>query len=1290
MKTVTLLFFFLLLIFGQAFASSIEVERTVVWRASAEIRFPDRSLHFSFDRAIYNPTTPGVPFYFESLPLNDLTSSAKGTLIEQRYLAVNEKEMALLKAHDALFNEPQVTVQIGYERKKSVAQIRVFPFRKTASGQYEKLAQFRVRIDTEAAGKQRLSGTGLFATGSILKKGTWFKIAVDRDGIYKLSYTALQQMGLDTLVNPIDIRLFGNGGGMVPDLNSLDRADDLIENAIEVKDENFNGRFDTTDYILFYGEGPDRWVSTGTNGVFKHVKHLYSDSTFYFITVDQGPGKRLAASSVSASANVNSNSFNDRVFHEEDKYNFVKSGSEWYGESFEIQTSQTIPFSFPNLVTGSPVTIVADVLARSSSSSTFTFRANGVPVMDLTCPSANIEQYWSDYAMPNQASPGATFLANTPSIAIGVDFNKPTSSAAGWLNYIELNARRQLTMSSSQLTFRDASVVGAGNTCEYSLGVNTTQTRVWDVTQKGNASALTLTFDNGQARFKADASTLHEFVAFTNTGYLTPRPVGKIANQDLHGLELADMLIVAHPKFLTEAERLADFHRSHDGLTVHVVTPEQVYNEFASGAQDASAIRDFVRMMYERSSSSGTLPKYLLLFGDGSYDNKHRLSVNTNYIVTCQSKNSLSPTGSYVCDDYFVQLDPNEGNSESGGADLPDVAIGRLPVKTVEEAKTLVDKIIQYNRTGGAADLAACSNGTGSTSPLGDWRNTVCFVADDGDSNTHLNDANSIATFVDTTYKNYNIDKIYLDAYRMQSTPGGQRYPDVNDAIDRRMSKGALILNYTGHGGEAGWAHERILDFNMINSWTNANRMPLFFTATCEFSRFDDPALTSAGEQVLLSPSGGAMALMTTTRLVYSSPNKILNDNFFKIVFEPDADGKPLPIGEIFRRTKVNSGALTNNRNFTLLGDPAVTLTYPKHRVVTTAIQGHPISSVEDTLKALSKVTIQGEIRDKAGNKLSDFQGLVYPTVYDKADSIQTLGNKSDESIVTRFKLRKNIIYRGKASVKNGAFSFTFIVPKDIAPQFGDGRISYYAQDGSVDAAGFFEDVQIGGRNADAASDNAGPKVKLYMNDERFARGGITDENPKLFAILSDENGVNTVGNGIGHDLTAILDNKSDEIIALNDYYEADLDSYQSGRITYPFSKLSAGSHQLRLKVWDVYNNSSDAETEFIVAPSAEFALSHVLNYPNPFTTRTLFYFEHNRPCVPMNVQIQIFTISGKLVTTLEKRLISEGYHPDPIEWDGKDGFGNKIGRGVYVYRLRVQTVDGKYADKLEKLVILN
>ncbi|MBK9671540.1 MAG: type IX secretion system sortase PorU [Bacteroidetes bacterium] len=554
----------------------------------------------------------------------------------------------------------------------------------------------------------------------------------------------------------------------------------------------------------------------------------------------------------------------------------------------------------------------------------------------------------------------------------------------------------------------------------------------------------------------------------------------------------------------------------------------------------------------------------------------------------------------------------------------------------------------------------------------------------------HVSDAETISTFVDTNYRNINIDKIYFDAFKQMSTAGGQRYPDVTAAINQRIDNGALIMNYTGHGGETGWAHERVIDISTINDWGNVKKLPLFVTATCEFSRYDDPARTSAGEDVLLNPNGGGIGLLTTTRLVYSNPNFVLNYNFYKNAFKPIAGGMPR-LGDIAKVTKNSSvsSASTNHRNFTLLGDPALKLAYPKESVVTSTLNTQSISVNADTVKALSKITITGYIQDINGAKMSSFNGLIYPTVFDKSKIVTTQGNDSD-SPKKNFRLQKSIVYKGKVSVINGDFSFTFVVPKDIALNFGKGRLSYYADNGETDASGNNENFIIGGVSSAINSDNEGPQVQLYLNNDKFINGGITNENPVLYAKVQDDNGINTVGNGIGHDIVSMLDLSSDKTYVLNDYYQAELDSYQKGTIRYQLSNLAEGKHDLSLKVWDTYNNSSVARTEFVVSKSARLALQRIFNYPNPFTTSTNFYFQHNQADNGMNVQIQIFTVSGKLIKTIEQFVRTEGFTSESIHWDGLDDFGDKIGKGVYVYRLKAIDSTGGIADKFEKLVILN
>jgi hypothetical protein len=579
---------------------------------------------------------------------------------------------------------------------------------------------------------------------------------------------------------------------------------------------------------------------------------------------------------------------------------------------------------------------------------------------------------------------------------------------------------------------------------------------------------------------------------------------------------------------------------------------------------------------------------------------------------------------------------------------------------------------------------------------LADWRTHVLFASDDQDGDgfegpIHMSQSDFLARRVEIEHPYFNVGKIYLDAYQQVSTPGGQRYPQAASDFQDRVQKGLLLVNYVGHGGEVGWAHERFLDNNTILGWTNSDRLPIFMTATCEFSRWDDPNRTSAGEYVLLNPNGGAVALMSTTRLAFSDQNFQLSQKFYDHVFERNAtNGGPQTLGDIFRETKRDiataQSTLHNHRNFSLLGDPSQRLAMPNRTVRITAITdtlGNPV----DTIQALATIRVTGFVDDGSGQPMSDFNGQVIPMVYDKELTQSTLANDGGSPFV--FKIRRNIIYRGKATVTNGQFNFTFVVPKDINYQYGTGRVSCYAESWSDNAFGYDNDPVVGGTSPDVALDEQGPQIRLFMNDENFVRGGMTNEEPLLFAKLFDDNGINTVGSSIGHDLLATLNDDTERAIVLNDLYEADLDTYKSGTVRYRLKNLEEGGHTLRLKAWDVFNNSSEAITEFVVASSAELALAHVLNYPNPFTTHTQFFFEHNRPCTTLNVQVQVFTVSGRLVKTISRQLACTGFRSEPLPWDGRDEYGDKLGRGVYVYRLNVTTPEGEKAEKFEKLVIL-
>ena len=473
---------------------------------------------------------------------------------------------------------------------------------------------------------------------------------------------------------------------------------------------------------------------------------------------------------------------------------------------------------------------------------------------------------------------------------------------------------------------------------------------------------------------------------------------------------------------------------------------------------------------------------------------------------------------------------------------------------------------------------------------------------------------------------------------------------------------------------------------------TNINKLSLFFTASCEFARYDDPEQISAGELCLQSSTGGNIALMTTVRDVYSGANFTLNQNFYDTLYHKLPDGSLPRLGDLFTWAKNATGPIVNCRNFALLGDPAVRLAYPQYRVYTTAINSAPVTltSTPDTMKALAKVTVSGYVGDTLGNQEGGFNGVLYPTMYDKPVYEFTLDNLGgSNSPVQSFLLQKNKMYTGKVSVTNGKFSFTFVVPKDIQYNYGFGKMSYYAQNGSVDATGNFENVIVGGSSPTAVNNGKGPQVKLFMNDSNFAYGGMTNENPEIFAVLYDSSGINTSGSAIGHDITAVLDNNTQNTIDLNSYYQPALNSYQKGTVTYPLSALPAGTHTLSLRVWNVYNNTTQSTTEFVVQPQTNLQLQHVLNYPNPFTTHTQFFFEINEVCDEMNVQIQVFTVSGKLVKNIVQTVKTDSYRSQPIDWDGKDDYGDKIGNGVYIYHVKVRTSDGATADTYQKLVIL-
>ena len=1116
-----------------------------------------------------------------------------------------------------------------------------------------------------------------YKTSSVLASGDWYKIGVSQSGIYRIDIPFMSKLGLNTSnIASSSIRLFGNGQGMLPEACSGKITDDLQEISIVVEDGG-DGVFNGSDYLLFYSEGPHQWEQDSVGRTFHYMKNLFSETCYYFLNIG-GSGKRIGAGPGFNNPTSVVQSFIGRSSHVLDTFNFLGSGKEWFGEEFANSPgkvlSRTFNMPMPGRIVTQPLTIRARFAARSvGSNSRFAISANGQNFLQLDIP-ATTSIPTDPFAKTETGT--ASNVAPQNDVALKIDFTPGSFNAQGWLDGFEIFSTRNLSMNGAgQLAFRDWATVSAGNILEFRIQNASAKVRVWDVTIPGNPVLMPTSLTGSELRYVNDGSVLREYVAFSADSAFAPQPVGKINNQNLHGSALVDMLIIASEVTLPEANRIAQHHLQKDNLKSLVVTANQVFNEFSSGTPDPTAIRDYVKMFYDRANGDSTKrPKYLLLFGDASFDYKNRLSSNTNLVPAYESQNSLDPLNTYTSDDFFGFLDDEDDINSSSHLNLLDIGIGRIPAKDANEARNYVDKIIQYT----------------SPQAFGAWRNNHTFVADDEDFNLHLHDAEVITASAKSANPVFIQDKIYLDAYQQIGGAGGARYPDANRASDENIYNGTLLYNYTGHGGFRRLAEEVILDQDSINQFNNPFKLPLFVTATCDFAPYDDPRINSIGENILLREKTGAIALMTTTRLVFAFSNKIMNQNYLRVALQRKPDRTYRTLGEAVKEAKnltyLTFGDVVNNRKFTLLGDPALRIAFPGNKIATTAINNKPVSTV-DTLKALQQVTVAGSVTDAAGNLIPGFDGTVYVSVFDKAQNFTTRGNDAD-SYAEAFSVQKNLIYKGKVKAQNGQFEVKFIVPKDINYQFGPGNIVYYAENGIADGNGNFTGFIVGGSDS-ASTDNVGPEIKAYLNDEKFVNGSITNNRPVLIVKLQDSSGINILGTGIGHDLVATLDNDPKSSFMLNRSYESELDNFRKGVVRYQLPEISAGLHVLKIKAWDVANNSNEAQLEFEVRKSEDLVLERVINYPNPFTTRTSFWFQHNHPFESLQVRVQIFTVTGKLVKTLARTIVAEGNLVTDLEWDGKDDYGDKLGRGVYVYVLQVRTASGKLAQKIEKLLIL-
>ncbi len=1225
------------------------------------------------ENSAFNESVAHVDAYFYSKPYIN-TNITHSEIVVLSSEIINISDSIATKLPESYSHHLDI-VEI---RRQYKLHLIVNPIRKINNKQAEIITKFSIQFQHTAYPTSGLRNPNA-TYQSVLSSGDIYKIKVNKTGIHKIDRTLLEsQLGINVSnINPKKIKIYGNRGGRIPEANSAHRDDDLKQLSIYIHGEA-DGKFDAGDYILFYAEGADLWSWNDTDKTYRFDKNIYDEFNYYFIKIDQEDGLRVAkAAEITATPDIIVSNYDMLQRLEDDRVNLLGSfqqtegsGKDWYGDVFNSvkERKYNSSFDFTGLIIDSILQVEMAFAGRGSSSSSVTLKV-GERTYTRNLGGVNLTNYEGDYA--RRIVIKELLKTTNPIPEVSVSYPMASSDFAGWLDYIQIIHNRTLHVPiNGQFSFRSRHTA-LYPTAAFEFGQQNNEV-VWDVTNPYTpiimpVSGKTLTFNTG--------NTVREFVAHhLDNGAYEPVGMGKINLQNLHALNDEDMIIVYHAKFRDEAKRLADFRAKQSGMKILLAETEQIYNEFAGGKADPGAIRDMARLLLYRNPNF----RYLLLLGDGSYDYKglDKSIPYENFVPVYETDQSLAPIYSYPSDDFYGLLGDTEGVGLVGGLDL---YIGRIPVRSTDEAKAVIDKIIHYE-----------------TSPksLGDWRIKTGYVGDDEDSNIHVRDMDDIARTDEQRHQLYTQQKVYIDAYKQVSTSGEKRYPDANKAINDQIFKGQLSMTYLGHGGPLGWAQERILTIPDIESWTNIDNLTLLITATCSFGAYDNPSKISPAEAALINPKGGAIALMTTTRAVYTNTNKELTNETHEQLLKK-VNGQAPTLGYIMTEGKnkryTDSDFRVNARKFVLLGDPSVPLALPKYNVVTEKINGKDAALNTDTINALQKVVISGYVGDEQNQLIPDFNGTIYVTVYDKKSQLRTLNNDV-QSPAFPFTMYKNVLFKGTATVANGQWNISFRTPKNIDYSIGSGRIAYYAHDGhSRDAAGYYNDILIGGSSNDIIKDDQPPLVAAYMNDENFVTGGVTNANPVLLLNLSDDLGINVTGNAIGQDITAVLDGDNKNIFILNDFYEAKKDDYTSGVVRFPLNKLAPGSHFITAKAWDISGNSAETRIDFEVADLSDNSLTRVINYPNPFTSQTQFQFEHNLVNTEIEILINIYTITGRLIKSITETKYSNSFRVNNIMWNGRDDFESDIARGVYLYKIQVYSkeLNIKKESKFEKLIKL-
>ncbi len=1042
------------------------------------------------------------------------------------------------------------------------------------------------------------SQTSLFASGK------WIRIGVTETGIYGIDEAFLKRSGIATqTVNPGHIRLFGTPPGVLPQSNRTESYRELRELAVLCTDTD--GKFDRNDRIFFYGQGPHVILPDSSGRFFSHEIHPYSDTTFYYLTYTAGVSQKIAVSNFPDTGGTVLDEFDEYYYYEADLRNLLGSGRTWLGEFIDSEASFQV--NIEGLNKEKILTIQSSVIGTNRNDSQLDIlidnktTATHPLVRSLYVPTDLYARY---NRIGNRSDQQFTSLAASESFRLGYRFRSaPVSGTGAYLDYFSVQAKRKLKVYNRQTAARILKPAGATGSFRFRIADLPSGVMIWDTDHPFTPVSVPLLA--GQQTFDYVSSfsgSVKNLILCPADKAFTPSFSGQVSVQDIRSHETPELLIVFPERFRAEALRLAEFREQNDKLKVLALSTSEIYNEFSGGSPDPTAIRNLCRYFYEKEPDTF---RYLLLMGDGSYDYKNISSFPftdmADGIPTYQSRESLEPVYSYASDDYFGFLEAHEGEWKEGYSEnnfwyksrdndhTLDIGIGRLPVKSVAEAKAVTDKLIYY------ATLAK--------SP-GKWKNRISLVADDKDYNIHQRDAEGLSAIIGEKHPSILVQKLYLDAFPQTSTPNGARSPQATEALVRTVEDGAFIVNYNGHGSEDGWTEEKLLTISEITRWRNIRNMPLFFTATCQFGKFDNPAQVSGAELALLNPSGGAIGLLTTTRPVYSSTNYRINTAFYEFLFS-SPKGR---IGDVFRLTKNAAMDGEINRNFTFLGDPSLLIPDFTSKVKITAINGR--DPEQQVLKALSRVKIEGELENK------NFQGTLNLGLFDKPVKLSTLG-LSSESPRMDYETLKSRLFEGRSEIVNGKFSVSLVIPKDIDYRTGQGKIFMYAisRDSTQEYFGDFADFLIGG-SEEGITDTTPPSVELEVR------------NNTLYARLTDENGINTSSSGIGHELLIIL-NDTLRIVAGNYFYH-DRD-HTSGMLIYPLGPLPAGRHKVEVIVWDTHNNKGGGTFVFnIERPGLK--IEQLKNFPNPFRDFTTFSFRHNRTDDDLEIDLQIMNGTGQMI----------------------------------------------------------